>query len=353
MTSAPTFGPGGAIGASADLSTPPATLSGAGASSIQPFFSKAFYEYNLGNPKVTVNYDPSGSGPGVAAIQQNTVNFGDSEIPMTAAQLAAATAGSVVQVPVDLGGVALAYNIPGVGRGLQLTGDVLAQIYLGTITTWNSPKITSIGNNAALNLPALPIVPVYRADTSGPGYDLDQYLIDTSSTWTGAIGTTKASTTWPEQMAPGVGQKLNAGVASYIGQTQGAIGYIEYAYALQGNFTTAALQNTSGAFVSPSIAGIADAASENSNLSATTFNIVYEPGAATYPLANFSWTLVYQKQPNIDNGLALGHLIDWVVTTGQTYAASIGYAPLPSNAVALAQSTIRSLTTSSGQLLFS
>ena len=204
-----------------------------------------------------------------------------------------------------------------------------------------------------MNLPTTTIVPVHRADSSGPGYDLDQYLIDTGgSAWTSSTAGTTPSTKWPITTV-GVGEQLNTGVASYIQQTPGAIGYVEYAYSLQASFTNAALKNQAGSFVTPSQSSIAAAGAQASSLSASNFNIVNGPGAGTYPLANFSWTLLYQKQSNTNLGIVLGKLLDWVTTTGQQQAAALGYSPLPANVVSLAHQTLLKLENSAGKPLFS
>jgi len=324
-------------------------VNGAGANSIQPFFTRVFYYYNQANHGVSVNYSPAGSSVGVSDIEQGTVNFGDSEIPIPAP--ATGTSGNILQVPVDLGGVALSYNLPGVNGGLKLDGPTLAGIFLGTIKTWNNPAIAAL--NPGVNLPSTTIVPVHRADSSGPGYDLDQYLIDTGgSAWTSSKAGTTPSTKWPITTV-GVGEQLNTGVAGYIQQTPGAIGYVEYAYALQASFTNAALKNQAGSFVTPSQSSIAAAGAQASGLSASNFNIVNGPGAGTYPLANFSWTLVYQKQSNTTLGVVLGKLLDWVTTTGQQQAAALGYSPLPANVVSLAHQTLLGLENSAGKPLFS
>ena len=174
------------------------------------------------------------------------------------------------------------------------------------------------------------------------------------ATWTSAIGATSPSTTWPTAArSHGTGQQLNTGVASYIQATAGAIGYVEYSYALAANFTNAALQNQAGAFVTPSIASIGAAGANAANLSASNFNIVYSAGGATYPLANFSWALLYQKQASTNVGIQLGKLFQWVITTGQTYSNGLGYAQLPANAVAFAHSALLGLQTASGQAIFS
>ena len=339
--------PGGKLSAACDTQPATAQLTGAGANSISPFFTRAFYDYGKANSGVTVNYSPSGSSVGVTDIEQNTVQFGDSEVPIPAP--ASGTGGTILQLPVDLGGVAVSYNVPGVGAGLKLDGPTLAGIYLGKITKWNASAIVAL--NPHLTLPDLAIVAVHRADSSGPGYDLDQYLIDTGGTaWTSAVGT-KASTHWPVTNV-GVGEQLNTGLATYVHQTSGAIGYVEYAYALQAHFTNVAVKNASGAFVVPTQSSIAAAASTNPDLSATNFNIVNGTGAKTYPLANLSWTLIYQKQPTTSTAVALGRLFDWVTTTEQSQAAALGYSPLPANAVHLAHQTLLQMQTSSGAPVF-
>jgi phosphate transport system substrate-binding protein len=339
--------PGGVLSTACDTQAATATLAGAGANSINPFFTRAFFDYNKANSGVTVSYSPAGSSVGVTDIQQNTVQFGDSEVPIPLP--ATGSGGTILQLPVDLGGVALSYNLPGLKTGLKLDAPTVAGIFLGKITKWNDSAIAAL--NPKIKLPDIAIVAVHRADSSGPGYDLDQYLISAGgSAWTAAVGT-KASTHWPVTSV-GVGQQLNTGVATYIQQTAGAIGYVEYAYALQAKFTNAALKNKSGAYVVPSQASIAAAAATNTSLSAANFNIVDSPGAATYPLANLSWTLVYQKQTSTSVATALGHLFDWVITTGQKQAEALGYSPLPANAVTLAHKTLLQMQTSSGSPVF-
>jgi len=340
---------GGPLSATCDTKSPSLQVNGAGANSIQPFFTRVFYYYNQADHGVSVNYSPAGSSVGVTDIEQGTVNFGDSEIPIPSP--ATGTSGSILQVPVDLGGVALSYNLPGVNGGLKLDGPTLAGIFLGTIKTWNNSAIAAL--NAGVNLPATTIVPVHRADSSGPGYDLDQYLIATGGpAWTGSKAGTTPSTKWPLTTV-GVGEQLNSGVAGYIQQTPGAIGYVEYAYSLQAGFTNAALKNQAGSFVTPSQSSIAAAGAQATALSASNFNIVNGPGAGTYPLANFSWSLVYQKQSNATLGVVLGKLLDWVTTTGQQQAAALGYSPLPANVVSIAHQTLLGLENSAGKPLFS
>ncbi len=339
------------LGAAYDTTTTSsATLTGAGANSIEPFFETVFYQYNQKNTKTTVNYSPAGSSVGVTDIQQGTVNFGDSEIPMTTSQLAAATGGTILQIPVDLGGVAISYNVPGVTKSLDLDGPTLAGIFDGTITNWDDPAIAAL--NSGVTLPNLAIKAVHRADASGPGYDLDQYLIDTAPAWVTAIGTSTPSRTWPKATVD-IGEQLNTGVATYISQTSGSIGFVEYGYALQNGFVNAAVKDSAGSYVAPTETSIAAAGAQATSLSPTDFNVVNEAGAGTYPIANFSWTLVYQKQSDTATGIALGKIFDWVVTAGQADAAALGYAPLPANVATLAHTTILELEGSTGTPLFS
>ncbi|MGH7747770.1 MAG: phosphate ABC transporter substrate-binding protein PstS, partial [Candidatus Dormibacteria bacterium] len=250
----------------------------------------------------------------------------------------------------DLGGVAISYNLPGVATGLHLDAPTLAEIFDGTITKWNDPRLAqATGNNS---LPNLPIVAVHRADSSGPGYDFDQYLITNSPQWVSDVHTSTASKTWPLATV-GVGEQLNAGVATYISQTSGAIGYVEYSYAFQNQFTNAALKNPAGDYVAPSEAGITAAGATTTDISATNFSIVDEPGATTYPLANFSWALVYQKQTDQAKGQALAALLGYLVTSAQSEAATLGYAPMPSPEVKLTQNGIAQLLGPTGKALTS
>ena len=278
-------------------------MTGIGASSIQPFYGKVLYEYNKLNPGVTVNFTGSGSGPGVTAIEQNTATFGQSEVPMTASQLAASK-GPVLQVPVDLGGVAISYHVSGVSGGLKLDGPTLAQIYLRKITNWNDPAIAAL--NPGVNLPNENIIPVFRSDTSGPGYDLDQYLIDTSSTWASAIGATSPSTTWPTagRATGDSGEDLNAGVADTSRRPRGQSATSSTPTRLEANFTNAALLTKSNTYVTPSVSSIGAAgATRATSLSSTNFNIIWSAGSQAYPLANFSWALMYQKQSTTNTGI--------------------------------------------------
>lgn len=326
------------------------TLNGAGANSIAPFYETVFSNYQKTDPGVTINYSPAGSSVGVKDIEEGTVSFGDSEIPMSASDLATAqkTVGNVLQFPVDLGGVAVSYDVPGAPQGLKLNGPVLAGIFDGTITNWDSPVISKV--TGVTDLPNLAIIPVHRSDTSGPGWDLDQYLIDTSPAWVKKTGTSTPSKAWPLPDV-GIGEDLNTGVATYVAQTKGTIGYVEYAYARKAGFDNAWLLNASNRYVPVDFQTLEAAAKADRRLSWSNFDIVDSKGANSYPLANYSWALVNQKQANATVGEALKALFTYVITTGQKVANPLGYAKLPGVAVSLSTLTLTELEGGNGKAL--
>jgi phosphate transport system substrate-binding protein len=328
--------------AAADLKAPANALTGAGSTFDQPFFTKAFYTYNQGNPGVTVNYASIGSGGGIQQFQANTVNFGATDVPMTAVDISKATGGQVLQVPVALGGVSISYNVPGVQSGLKLTPKVLSEIYLGTVKTWDDSQIKSL--NPGITLPSNPIQVVYRSDGSGTSYIFTNYLSVVSPTWASGPGTGK-SVSWPA----GVGQKGNEGVAGFIHSTPYTLGYVELAYALQNNFTYAKILNAAGNYVSPSLASVAADAAQKPNITSVDFSIVNQGGAASYPISGYSWALVYQLQKSQSVGTTLVKVLDWLTHAGQSEAASLKYVPLPTNIQQLARTTLLQVTGPDGK----
>ena len=298
------------------------SLVGAGSTFDLPFFTAAFKAYARSH-HVSVNYQGIGSGGGIQQFTTNTVDFGATDVPMNAAELEAATrtGGAVVQIPVALGGVAIAYNLPGVGRGrLRLDGSTWARIFMGRISTWNDPAIARL--NPALKLPHLSILPVHRSESSGTTYITTDYLTSVSSEWAKTLGKGKV-VSWPT----GLGGKGNPGVAAAIKQHPGAIGYVELAYALANNIPYLALENKAGAYVLPSQGTVGAAAAQFPHVSAKTFSIVNAPGRTSYPIAGYSWVLLRQHPRR--NGAALVQLFHWTVTSGQSYAAQLNYVALP------------------------
>ena len=333
----------------ADLKAGAAQLTGAGSTFVQPVFTKAFYAYSALNSAVTVNYQAVGSGAGITAFQGGTVNFGASDVPMSAADIAKVPAsyGGVLQVPDTLGGVTLSYNLPGVKTGLKLDGPTISGIFLGTIAKWNDPAIAKL--NPGVSLPDQPITTVHRSDGSGTNYIFTDYLSTVSPAWASGPGKGK-SVTWP---AASVGSSGNSGVAASVKSTPYSIGYVELAYALQNNFTFAAVKNAAGVYVLPTLASVAADASHDPNVTSTNFSIVNQPGTASYPIAGYSWALIAMKQPNDTTSKSLIQVLDWMTHTGggQDQAPSLGYVPLPANIQALARQTLLQATGPNGAVL--
>ncbi|HEV2037646.1 MAG TPA: phosphate ABC transporter substrate-binding protein PstS [Candidatus Eremiobacteraceae bacterium] len=301
-------------------------ITGAGASFPFPFYSRAFYEYGRLHPDVQVNYQSIGSGGGIQQFTAKTVDFGASDVPLNANEMKAAVAsgGDVVEFPTTIGGVVVAYNVPGAPTHIKLDQPTLANIFLGEITNWNDAAIAK--TNAGANLPNLSIVVAHRADGSGTTYIFTDYLSKISPEWKTKVGNAKV-VNWPA--ASSVGAKGNEGVAGTIKNTPGAIGYVELAYALQTDITYAALRNSSGAFVAPSVDTVREAAEQKPNVSPDDFSIVDMTGKGTYPIAGYSWVMLWKNQPDSNKGKQLVNLFRWVVTDGQPYAERLRYVGLP------------------------
>jgi phosphate transport system substrate-binding protein len=326
-----------------DLTTPPAQLTGAGSSFDLPFFQRAFAKYNTLNSGVTVNYNPVGSGTGVTQFEQKLIDFGATDVPMSAADIAKAQGGAVVQVPVTLGGVTLAFNLPGV-TDLKLTPDVLVKICLGQITAWNDPAIASLNPGATLpDAGTTPLTWVRRGDSSGTTFILTDYLSNVSPAWKAGPGKGK-KVNWPV----GIDGQLNGGVAGKIHGLPGAIGYVELAYALQNNFTVVTLQNHDGNFVKPSLDSVQADASQKPNVTAADYSIVNEPGTNSYPISGYSWVVIYMNQPGADKGTAMIKMLDWLTHPGQSEAQAIQYVPLPAGIQQLARTALKSVVGPSG-----
>jgi phosphate transport system substrate-binding protein len=299
------------------------SLTGTGATFPAPFYNKAFYDYNAQHPQVTVIYNPLGSGAGISQFQKGTVDFGASDVPMGAADIAKVPGGAsaLVQVPTTLGVISVTYNLPGVSR-LQLDGPTIANIYLGHVSKWNDPAITAM--NPGVSLPSSAIQVVHRADSSGTSYHFTDYLAKVSDEWKSKVGIGKA-VSWPA----GIGASQNAGVAQAVTSTPGAIGYVELAYVVQTGMSQAYIKNANGKFVQASVAGATAAAAQNANVSPTNFSITNEPGDTTYPIAGFSWVMLPTSVSDINKGKALVYLFKWLVTDGQSDGTSLQYAALP------------------------
>jgi phosphate transport system substrate-binding protein len=313
------------------------SLTGAGATFPAPFYTKAFFDYSAKYPAVTVNYQAIGSGGGISAFQKGTVDFGASDVPMSAADQAKVPGGptALVQVPTTLGVVAVTYNLSGVSK-LQLDGPTLANIFLGHISKWSDPAIAAL--NSGVTLPNSAIQVVHRADSSGTTYHFTDYLAKVSDEWKTRVGVAKA-VSWPA----GVGAAQNAGVAQQVTSTAGAIGYNELAYVVQANMSQAYLKNADGNYVQASVAGATAAASHNTSVSPTNFSITNEPGATSYPITAFSWVFLYSSYTDAAKGRAVVYLFKWLVTDGQADGTSLQYAALPKAVQDLALANLKTV----------
>jgi phosphate transport system substrate-binding protein len=331
----------GALAIVAAITVPAAAatqLTGAGATFDYPFFSKAFYIYTQKNPDVTVNYQSIGSGGGIAQFIAKTVDFAASDVPMNAGELARAGE-PVLQFPVTLGGVAIAYNIPGVTATLRLTRQVVADIYLGKILKWNDPQIVRL--NKGVNLPDMPIVVVHRSDGSGTTYIFTDFLSHVSPEWKSKVGAGK-SVSWPAPSA--VGAKGNEGVAGQVRSTPGAIGYVELAYVVENHMSAAMLQNKAGKWLASSPDTIAAAAATKPEVSPTNFSIVDAAGASSWPISGFSWVLVYKKPGDPGRAKLVYNVLAWLIgPEGQSNAKSVDYVPLPSNIQSSSLATLKQM----------
>jgi phosphate transport system substrate-binding protein len=314
------------------------SLDGAGATFPNPLYSKWFLEYNT-LKSVKVNYQAVGSSAGINAITNGTVNFGASDGLLSATQLKAAqdAYGLLLTIPMTSGSVALTYNIPGVAsEQLKLSGEVLADIFLGTIKKWNDPAIIAL--NAGLGLPNTDIATVHRSDGSGTTNIFTNYLDKVSATWNTQVGTAN-SVNWPG----GIGGQGNAGVAGAVQQTPNSIGYVELAYALENKLAYALLKNSAGNFIKPTIASTTAAANGVTIPDDMRVMITNSADPAAYPIVGFTWILVYANQTNEARGIALANMLWWVIHDGQAYCAALNYAPLSPAAVAKAELLVKSI----------
>ena len=320
-------------------STPTVALNGAGGTFPAPLYTQWFSTY-ASIAGVQVNYQAVGSGAGITAITNNTVDFGASDAIMTSAQVTAAQAsnGPLLTIPTTMGAVAIAYNLNIMGSNqLKLNGTVLANIYLKTITYWDDPAITAL--NPGINFPHAAIAVVHRSDSSGTSYIFTNYLSQVSSQWSTQVGVA-TSVNWPGD----VGGSGTAGVAADVQQIGGSIGYIELAYAVQNNITVALMQNSSGNYIAPSVAS-ASAAADGVTLPANMLVMITNSSNPTaYPITGFTWLLVYQNQTNQVKGQELVNLLWWILTRAQTYNASLTYPQLPASAITIAEAQVNSIT---------
>jgi phosphate transport system substrate-binding protein len=320
------------------------TLSGAGSTFAAPAYSVWTKAYSQSNA-VEVAYQSIGSGGGIKQIQANTIDFGDSDVPMKNSDLTAATGGPILHVPLLVGAAVPAYNLKGIGSGLKFTGDVLGKIYAGIITKWNDPALTAL--NPGVKLPDEAIAPVHRSDGSGTTGIWTTYLTKESPEWVSKLGgkTTSEGKTvaWPV----GIGGKGNEGVSGVVNQTEGSLGYIELQYALAQKTTFGQVQNKDkSAYVQPCIATNTAAANEAKFPPDLRGDVTDEPGKDSYPIAGTTYALVYQNQTDQAKAAGLVNFFSWVLTKGQDLNSTVNYSPLGASLQAKAMAQLKKITVS-------
>jgi phosphate transport system substrate-binding protein len=325
-----------------------ATLNGAGATFPLPFISKWATEYNKLYSGVKINYQGIGSGGGKKAITDKTVDFAGSDSPMSDTEWAKAGGpDKVMHVPWVMGGIVVAYNIPGVTTQIKLDGPTIANIYLLHIKNWNDPAITAL--NPGVTLPSNPIVVIHRSEGSGTTDNFTNYLTKVSPEWASKIkyGTVVQ---WPG----GLGAQGNDGVTQLVKQTVGAVGYVEVSYARKNNLHYALVKNQSGNFMDATAATVSAAADSLINTSIPAdlrYYITNAPGANAYPIAATSWALLYVHPADATKGKATAYFAWWAIHDGQQYADALGYAPLPKSIVERSEAQILTMMCGSSHCL--
>jgi phosphate transport system substrate-binding protein len=340
-------------------------INGAGATFPFPLIDTWRVEYQSVNPSISINYQSIGSGGGVKQFTEKTVDFGASDAPLSEEEMQALSSSTPVHIPETIGSVVAAYNIAGIDKGLKLTGPLLSDIFLGKITKWDDARIKEL--NPGVPLPSADIVVVHRSDGSGTTFIWTSYLSQVSPEWNQTFGAGKSI-----QWTVGLGAQGNEGVSSTIKSTPNSIGYVELTYALTTNMNYASLMNRAGNFVDPTLnstQAAAQAAIMNSTSTTTNNNgtapsatiglpsgdqswthvtLLDAPGADSYPIASFSYLLLYKElSTNIDSmekAEALAEFVNWAITDGQQFASALHYVPLPDSVVQHNQQTLRSLT---------
>ena len=300
-------------------------VTGAGSSFVFPVISQWSQDYSK-TADNRVNYQSIGSGGGIAQIKAATVDFGASDAPMSAEDL---KAGGLGQFPSVIGGIVPVVNLEGVkANDLKLSGQVVADIFQGKITKWNDPAIVKL--NDGLKLPDTNITVVHRSDGSGTSFNFTNYLAKVSPEWKSAVGEGSA-VQWPV----GVGGKGNEGVAAYVKQIKGSIGYVEYSYATKSEIAYTQLQNAAGEFIKPDAKAFAAAADTADWANAKDFNLIMTnaPGKTAWPITATTWIIMYKQPKNAEKSKAAFDFFKWSLEKGQSSAEKLEYVPLPASLV--------------------
>jgi phosphate transport system substrate-binding protein len=312
-------------------------IQGSGSTFVQPLMAKWTSEYGSLNPTVRIDYQGTGSGAGIKAIQNMTSAFGASDVAMTDADLAAAKGGELVHIPVVLGAVVLTYNLPGVDQPLNLSPEVISDIFLGNIKKWDDPKLKT--DNPNVNFPSTDILPVYRADGSGTSDIFTDFLSKTVPEWKEKIGRTK-NPQLPQGV--GIGGKGNEGVMGQVKQNPNSIGYVELTFAKANKLPAALVKNKAGKFIEAGSNSVSKAAAGAiaSMPDDLRFELTDADGEEAYPISGLVFALVYKNQADAEKGKALVDFLWWITHEGTKFVEELHYAPLPAELVAKVEGKI-------------
>ncbi|WP_153914877.1 phosphate ABC transporter substrate-binding protein PstS [Shewanella sp. TC10] len=324
------------------------TINGAGSTFAHPIISSWAESYHK-ESGLKLNYQAIGSGGGIRQIEGKTVDFGASDAPLDPARLEAQ---NLVQFPIIIGAIVPVINVPGIDSGeLKLTGQLLGDIYLGKIKTWNDAQIQEL--NPGVSLPPLPIIVVHRSDGSGTTFNFTHYLGLTNDAWTSEVGV-NTDVAWPRQ-ATTIGGKGNAGVANFVTRTRGAIGYVEFAYAKQNDMTHTLLSNQEGNFVEPNLNSFSKAAANADWVNTPTLDILLndQPGAESWPMTAATFVLMHEDQQSAEKAKAILDFFKWsFAPQGAEHAIDLDYIPMPTEVVEIIESVWTERFQANGESLY-
>jgi len=314
-------------------------LQGSGSTFVKPIMDKWMSEYGKINPNIRADYQGTGSGAGIKAIQSQTADFGATDAAMTEEEIKQSPS-EILHIPVVLGAVVLTYNLDTVNEPLRLSPEVIADIFLGKIKKWDDPLIKADNPSAAL--PATDITPVYRSDGSGTSDVFTDFLSKLSPEWKEKVGRTK-NPQLPQGV--GIGAKGNEGVMGQVRQTPNTIGYVELTFARANNLPAALVKNSAGTFTEPNPDTVTAAASGLSNAPPDLrMQITNAAGANAYPISGIVYALVYKEQNDRAKGKALVDFLWWITHEGQGFTKDLHYSPIPADLVARVEGQLKAVT---------
>ncbi|UPR31769.1 phosphate ABC transporter substrate-binding protein PstS [Vibrio crassostreae] len=322
------------------------TINGAGATFPHPIYAKWAEQYQQATG-IQINYQAIGSGGGIRQITAKTVDFGATDAPLTIDEL---NKEEMIQFPMVMGAIVPVVNIPGIEAGeMKLTGELLADIYLGKIDNWNNEQIVAL--NSDLTIPSQPIYVVHRSDGSGTTFNFTEYLAQVNDDWKNQVGVGK-DITWPRQ-ATTIGGNGNAGVANFVSRTRGAIGYVEYAFAKQNDLTHAQMDSAEGKFLQPTMETFQSAAANGDWASAPGYHLLLnnQPGADSWPMTAATFILMHKDQKDAAKAQEIINFFNWSYENGADAAEELDYIPMPKAVTKMVNDTWSQELTTDGKAI--